>query len=218
MKKARKETGLKPLQNFLKRKAHFYAMRQGTRKVVIVSVYHPIEISPFFKSEQGSLKKVVHGSGWMGKPTGGFQHVVMEPLDLSKNTLNPSIMKEFDKCGALLTAIHEQTPLLEEIQVAKENSSILQKKVDGMADDMRKLKNDLEYWKHQARKRGAVEEAERGLKVPPLIRMLIPYIVAFIVGYLLSPSFIYTATLHPMFLGFGFAAALFVIRRWILKR
>jgi hypothetical protein len=216
LKQEKLHTDLKKLERFLRKKGHFYAMRQGTRKVVIVSVYHPIETTPYFKTEQGSWKKIVHAPGWISdKVIGGFQHIVMEPLNLQKNELNPKEAKMFDKCGELLSAIYEQTPLLEQIEAEKKKNEVMQKKVGGMDDEIGRLTDELEYWKHLARKRTPEAEEERRLVIPSWIRFILPLAIAFGIGWMLSPSITFTAPYPPIFLASAFAFTLFLIRRWL---
>ncbi|NIQ05845.1 MAG: hypothetical protein GWO20_09020, partial [Candidatus Korarchaeota archaeon] len=133
---AEMKTSLAELKNFLKDEAYFYAMRQGTRKLAFISLHHPIEISPFFKTEQDTGRKIVHATGTIGKKTKGFQHVTMEPINLSDYELNPQEYQTLDHTGKLLTELLEKAPLIEELEAREEELRVVRSKTHELADEV----------------------------------------------------------------------------------
>jgi len=214
------ESELKEYKKFLEEHGHFYAMRQGTKKYGIISLHNPVEIAPFFKSEQGSARKIIHAVGTIGKSVEGLQCIVMEPINLKHYTLKPETYENLSSCGKLLTTLYEKIPLLAEIKALGEKHRILQTKVDKMATEIGKLKDEVEYWKHLARKKGAEEKEERRgltLNIPALSKLL-PFVFLFAIGYLVSPAIPVLEGWHPVFLGIGLVLGGFIVKQVMFKK
>ena len=207
------ESDLNELKNFLQENGFFYAMRQGIKKLAFVSLYHPIETTPYFKTEEKTGRKIVHATGTVGKETRGFQHVTMEPIDLGDYTLNPKDYSQLDNTGSLLTLLRETAPLIQELGAEKEKNRVIQSKVDSLADEVGNLKDEAEYWKHEAKRKGVEKIEEERFKFPGWILKVLPYGVLFIIGYALSPAIPQLADYHPVFLGVGLVIAGYVVKR-----
>lgn len=214
------EAKLKEYKKFLEANGHFYAMRQGMKLFAFISLHNPIEIAPFFKSEEGSAKKVVHAVGSIGKKTEGIQHVVMEPINLKKYTLNPGAYDQLDAAGGLLTTLFEKVPLIAEIDAEKEKNRIMQSKVDSMSAEIGRQKDQIEYWKHLARKKGAEETKEAGGRFAVNMSWLpkiLPYIFLFAVGYLISPMIPQLVDQPPFYLGGALSVIGFIVKKVVWK-
>lgn len=204
---------LQNLQNYLKDNAHFYAMRQGTKKYAIISINNPIEVSPYFKSEQGTGKKIVHARGTISDTEDGLQHITFEPLDLQKNTPTPETFEKLSNTGQLLTTLQEKAPLLEEINIEQRKKDILQSKVNDLEDEVGELKDEVEYYKHLAKKQGYMEDGQEGtFQLPKLITQIIPFGLLFIAGFMAGPTI--APTIDPAIMGAVFAGTGF-IGKWI---
>lgn len=227
-KHTEKKLEITELKKFLEEKAHCYAMRIGRQKFAFISVPsskegkgHPIEITPYFKTIEGSTTKLVLGAGSIGERRDtGFRHVTFEAVDLSKHTLNPGQFEVLKDCGTFVTELREMVPLIEEIAAEKEKNRILQGKVDGLQTDVGHLKDEVEYWKHLARKKAVErrEEEGRGIGLGGLIQTWFPYGLLFIIGYLLSPLIPPLAGYHPAILGFAVTVVGLFIIKVVLKR
>jgi hypothetical protein len=210
---------LESLHKTLKKDAYFYAMRVGIKKLAFISLNHPIEVAPYFKSEQGTGKKVVHATGFIGKPTRDFQPITIIPIDLSKNTLNPTTFDSLNHTGQLLMTLHEKAPLLEEISAKEQQLRVFKSKVDDMDDEIGKLTDEKEWWKHLAKKLGYSGEPseEKGFTLPAIIKTFAPYGLLFIVGYAVSPHLLPQTEYHPALLG-GVLVAIGFVGKWLIQK
>lgn len=206
------------LRTFLQKNAYFYAMRQGTKKIAFVSLNHPVEVSPFFKSEEGSAKKIVHATGKIGESTKGFQHVTMEPINLRNYELNPKEYAKFDDVGKLLTTLFEKAPLIQQIESERAKNKIMQDKVNDMANEIGRLKDEAVRWKYEAKGKGVEKTEEEGLLAFPLwLKKYLPYGLALVIGYLISPQIPQLTETHPIILGIAFVAGLFIVRKGVRR-
>jgi hypothetical protein len=190
------------LKEYLQKKCHCYAMRSGTKKLAFLSLEHPIETTPFFKTEEGTGKKIVHATGFFTRnEIHGFQQITFEPVSLRNYELNPQDYENLGKTGQIVALINEKGPLLQELKAEKEKNRVLQSKVDDLADDVGKLKDEVEYWKYEAKSKGVEEKEEKGVRIPKFIRKILPYGILFIIGYAVSPSIPQLGDYHPAILG-----------------
>lgn len=204
-------------RDYLQSDAHFYAMRQGTKKVAFISL-HPIEMSPYFKTEQGSGLKQVYATGdYAPEEIGGFQVVSMTPIDQSTYTLNPPDYTKLDKTGKILATIFEKAPLLQELEAEQQKNKVMQGKVDEMADEVGRLKDEVEYWKYEAKRKGIAEPEEEGIKLPKWLKILVPYGISFGMGWLVFQNIPQLAQYHPVFGGALGLLVLFLGKKVLLK-
>lgn len=212
------ESDLDEVKRELKEKAHLYAMRLGTKKLAFISLYHPVEIRPFFKSEQGTGRKIVHATGTIGKSTKGFQHITMEPIDLSSCELNPRDYEAFDKVGKLLTTLLEKAPLIEQIEAKEEQLRIVRNKADEFADELARKEDESQYWKELYKKKGAAPPAEKeGISVPPIIKNLLFFGVLFAIGYGVSSAILQLVEYQSVLVGLGSVVGGFIVKRVLGK-
>jgi hypothetical protein len=206
------------LKEFLQANAYWYAMRLGTKKLAFISLFHAIETTPFFKTEEKTAKKVVHATGSFNKQEiSGFQQVTMEPINLSSYELNPQNYEILDNTGKMVALINEKGPLLQELIAEKEKNRVMQSKVDDLADGVGRLKDEVEYWKHEAKRKGVETAEEEATQIPQIIRRLLPYGILFIIGYVISPATPQLAEYHPALIGGLLAVAGFLIRKVLRK-
>lgn len=204
------------LQKELKeRNVNFYAMRDGLTKLAIISLEHPLETAPYFKIDEKTRKKIVHASGTVGKTVGGLKAVVFQPIDQSKNTLNPADYQNIDKLGELLLTVKEKAPLVEEMLAEKEKTSVLQGKVNELTDDVGKLKDEVEYYKHLMKKQGITGEAEEGIKIPSWLKSTLLYGGVFLmatgIGFGIKVEEL--ANIHPAILGGAVVIVTFMVKK-----
>jgi hypothetical protein len=210
------------LKDYLNEKCHMYAMRVGTKKIAFISVEHPIEISPYFKTEERTGRKIVHATGWFNKhEINGFQQVTMAPIDLKELQLNPKGFETLGKLGEILAVVSEKGPLIQEIRFERQRANVLQTKVDQLSQALGESTDEIEYWKHLARGSPAEKEKEEGfgfrLRVPSWVKELLPSAFFFIIGILLSPAIPQLEGTHPVVLGIGFAAIAFIGKKVLVK-
>lgn len=203
------------LRKELERNYHFYAMRVGMRVVSFVSK-NPIEARPFFKGEQGTSRKIVQTNGRFYKGD-KRDYVIMGPRDLFEGNPNPQVASILLDVPKLLEKLNEATPLIQEINAVREKNRVMQSKVDDLADDVGKLKDEVEYWKREAKRRGVEEKEEVGINLPRFALKLLPYGLLFVIGYVISPAIPQLAEVHPIFLALGLAAVGYVVKRVLGK-
>lgn len=206
------------LHDHLKEKGHFYAMRMGTKKVAFISLEHPIEMKPFFKTEENTGKKIVHATGFYSKhEINGFQQVTFSPIDLSINSLNPPSFELLENTGKLVALVNEKGPLLQQITTEQEKNRILQGKVDGLADEVGKKTDELEYWKELAKRKGIESTEKEGFRIPPIIRTITFYGALFVIGLVITPSIPQLENIPSPLVGVGLTVVGYIIRRLLKK-
>lgn len=215
-KKTPTNAQLKKFKSFLKEKAFLYAMRQGTKKLAFIALQHPIETTPYFKTEEGTGRKIVHATGTIGNETKGFQHVTMEPINLSDYTLNPKDYDVLNNLGEMLRTLYEKAPLMQELEAEKEKNRVMQSKVNGMADEVGRLKDEVEYWKYEAKRKGIEKAEETRIRIPDWLRKIVPYAILFAIGYVVSPTIPQLSDYHPVFLAAGLTILGFIIKKLLL--
>lgn len=192
-------------------KLHYYAMRQGTKKIAFISIGRPLETC--FKT-QGNHKLVL-ASGRIGKERGQFhEYITLEPVDQNTFTLNPDASKKFPDLTDALAILREKTPLVEELEIYKENLQIetahrkealklvTHYQGERASAERDKARKNLFPGKSELTK----EDESSGL---PLVAQLGRYkkhigifVISALIGYLVSPQLPYDASLVT----FGFGA------------
>lgn len=205
------------LREYLVTKCHHYAMRQGTRKYAFISAEHPIEVSPFFKSEQGSDIKVVHAVGTnLDTKIGGYYFVAFEPVDLSTNELNPKDYSLFGHFAKFTAHLLDKAPLMARMEALEEECRIMESKNQEIADKLGQVVDERESWKFTAELHGAggePKEEEGTTDLGTLIKQCIPYAILFGVGYWLSPFIPDLAEFNPAVLGTVLAVGGYLVKR-----
>ena len=138
-------------------------------------------------------------------------------LNLRNYELNPQDYENLGKTGQIVALVNEKGPLLQELKAEKDKNHVLQTKVDDLADDVGKLKDEVEYWKYEAKSKGVEEKEEKGVRIPKFIRKILPYGILFVIGYAVSPSIPQLGDYHPAILGVVLVILGFIARKVLGK-
>jgi uncharacterized protein YlzI (FlbEa/FlbD family) len=187
---------------------HCYAMRQGMKKIGFIDVGPSLETK--FTTQEGYKLVIAERIGSVVALD--YEYVSLTPIDQKDWTLDESAIEKIEGNVQTAVSLRQGTPLVEQLNAEQEKNRVMQSKVDQLADEVGRLKDEVEYWKYEA-KRG-IEKVEAAFQIPNWIKTYVPYAILFIIGYGIAPQ---VTTYHPALVGVGLVLAGFIVRKLLKK-